>query len=151
MTACRYPGCTTRPTVKVDADEAWCRSHARQEADRLLRQFVMERDQRICQRCGGSAHDAAHLIPRARAPYLHWITQNVVALCRSCHAALDGSPAVRTVWTEARYPMLLERLWTMQLRAEGDGLHVDLGQVIKGLREPELTPAEAARYEAGEW
>ncbi len=151
MRSCRYPGCPTEPRVLVSEEEAWCKRHARSEADRLLRAFVLDRDRRICQRCGGGAHDAAHLIGRGRAPFIHWELENVVALCRPCHVHLDEHPAERDVWIEARFPGVPGRLRALQARAEGQGRSVDLAAVIRGFGERDLTPAEMAAYKSGAW
>lgn len=153
MNECRFPGCRKRVTVQVSDAEWWCDTHARGEADRALRQYVMERDGRVCQRCGGGAHDAMHLIPRGRAPFLHWQPENVVAGCRPCHQALDGSPASREIWTEARWPGRLEWLQTRQLLAERYAVRVDVGAAIRELREgpPVLRPVDVAAYGEGRW
>ena len=150
MSDCRYPGCTTRPTIDVADDEAWCRKHAHWEADRSQRIYVMERDGRECQRCHAPAHDRAHLLPRGNR-YVKYEPENAVALCRPCHVIVDGSPALRTAWVMDRWPGRLERLWNLEAAGERRGDSVDLAAILRGYRETALTPAEMAAYRSGKW
>jgi 5-methylcytosine-specific restriction endonuclease McrA len=87
-TVCAEFGC---PDVAVRYGR--CETHAKAErrrrhestrAWRRLRQAVLDRAGGRCERCGGAAEDAHHLVPRARggADTLG----DLEALCSTCHA-----------------------------------------------------------------
>lgn len=56
---------------------------------RRLRQRVLERDHWTCQYCGGSAHQADHVIPRTKGGGDSEF--NLVAVCRECNKLAAGN------------------------------------------------------------
>ena len=59
---------------------------------RRLRLLVLERDHRMCQRCGGRA-DTVHINPRLGGNHELATLEDCVSLCRACHGRLDGGRA----------------------------------------------------------
>lgn len=56
---------------------------------RTLRSSVLKRDKRICQYCGGLAHQADHVIPRRKGGPDK--LTNLVACCATCNKTAGGS------------------------------------------------------------
>lgn len=85
---CAEPGCPEREHYR-----GRCEAHARAErrrrhettrAWRALRQQVLDRASGRCERCGGMATDAHHVVARAAGG--RDALGNLVALCEDCHA-----------------------------------------------------------------
>jgi hypothetical protein len=83
---------------------------AKKKLDRLYSQLILERDERVCQWCGASAADGAHIdtshiLPRE---YLatRWHPDNAVALCFGCHKrrgkSWHSSPLEAVMWLQAK-------------------------------------------------
>lgn len=59
------------------------------QADKLLQQAVLKRDNGVCQMCGKPASEGHHII-HCRYHTVRWDLSNVVSLCRQCHS-LDST------------------------------------------------------------
>jgi len=128
------------------------------QADKLARQFVLERDGYLCQNCGKWAAplEWAHLVTRA-AKHLRWDPDNAVTLCGAtpvytgCHGYFTAHPVqFRRFVAEHFGPDHYDNLKLRQAQAERRGDKVDVAQVIAFYRE-RLTPAESDRWRNGEW
>ena len=55
---------------------------------------VLKRDHYQCRHCSATNHlDAAHIIPKSRAPTLRYHLSNGITLCRTCHEYFHQHPA----------------------------------------------------------
>jgi 5-methylcytosine-specific restriction protein A len=87
---CSVPGCPNR-IVRYGrcADHAKAerrRRHETTRAWRTLRQRVLDRAHGVCERCGGAATDAHHVV--ARVDGGPDTLGNLAAVCETCHAGL---------------------------------------------------------------
>lgn len=57
-----------------------------------IRQRILERDQHLCRRCGGSAPDTVHHITYADAVILGQDDEKLVAICGGCHNIVHYAP-----------------------------------------------------------
>jgi hypothetical protein len=130
-------------------------------ADKLAREFVLERDGARCVCCGtdafgslgGSWHGSlewAHIISRG-ARHLRWDPDNAVTLCHGDHAYFTDHPVrwrhfIAKTYGGDRWDDLKRR----QAEAERRGDKVDVQAVIAFYRD-RLTPKEADAYRNGEW
>lgn len=60
----------------------------------VLRRKVLLRDRYTCQHCGRFGNNVDHAVPVAQGG-LEWDTDNLQALCRSCHSRKTA----KEVWT----------------------------------------------------
>jgi hypothetical protein len=128
-------------------------------ADKLARDFVLERDGNRCVCCAkrgqndyGTGLDWAHVLSRS-SRYLRWDPDNVILLCGGldgCHGMFTRAPKRFRAFIDQRYPGRWDELTRRRAEAERRGDHVDVQAVIAFYRE-RLTPAESARYWGGEW
>ena len=138
-------GCSRLPTVRIAWDEWYCKTHARETADRLARISVMERDRYTCQRSGLEAHDVHHIFTKAAWPSLRWEPDNLIALTRDAHVWWHANPAEAGSWFAEKFADRWARLHAVRSITR----RFDLADVISGFRE--LTPTEAAAYRDGDW
>jgi hypothetical protein len=125
------------------------------QADRLAREFVLERDGYQCFFCHRTPWTTnylewAHIITRG-ARHLRWDPDNAVILCHGDHAYFTDHPRewrrfVAEKFGSAHWDGLKRR----QAEAEKRGDKVDVAAVIAFYRE-RLTPKEADAYRNGEW
>jgi 5-methylcytosine-specific restriction endonuclease McrA len=57
------------------------------KAFNIFKQIVLERDNFLCQSCGGKASTAHHYFPKSLYLYLYYELLNGFAICVSCHFA----------------------------------------------------------------
>ena len=126
------------------------------QADRLAREFVLERDGYRCQVCGRSRDlEWAHIITRGMGGgnrHLRWDPDNAVTLCHPDHAYFTSVDS-RTwrAWVAEHFGAdHWDGLKRRQAEAERRGDKVDVAAVIAFYRE-RLTPAESERYREGDW
>ena len=121
------------------------------QADKLARQFVLERDGYACVRCEYARElEWAHIISRG-ARYLRWDSDNAVTLCHFDHGYFTGDPrAFRRFIAEKFGPDHYDNLKLRQAQAERRGDKVDVAQVIAFYRS-QLTAQEKQSWESGEW
>ncbi len=108
---CNWPGysCRKQAHVIVNEFERYCKGHATQTADKLVGDFVKDRDGWTCQLVGFNAKPCSspgvywcHLIPKGRYPSIRYEPLNAVTGCRDHHAALDSGEIERRRWIVAR-------------------------------------------------
>jgi hypothetical protein len=127
--------CYRRPSVIVSEDERYCKTHAKDVADRYVGLFVKERDRWTCQnhQCQATHHTAqiqwAHIISRG-APYIRYDPENSIALCARCHQAFTVAPARWDIFLARRYPGLRDKLALLEATHEASGHSVDLAEII---------------------
>lgn len=154
LTGCAwYLGCDVlEATVHVDDLEDYCRPHAMLTADRLAGDYVRERDQNTCQRCGvyGLSLDWAHILGRG-ARYIRHDPENALSLCRQCHERTESRRAEFNAWLDERWPGRRDALH----RQEADGLRsghsLDFAAIIRSFRETTLTRADRRALDSGDW
>lgn len=78
--ACVKRGCKRRPARGTDL----CKTHARQECDRLFSLLVRAKNAGLCIRCGKPATDTSHVLSRRYLP-VRWMLLNAELMCRGCH------------------------------------------------------------------
>ena len=74
----------------------------KRKLDRLFSQYILNRDKRICCRCGKTncKIDTSHIIPR-EILITRWAPSNAVALCFKCHKLIwHKSPVVGVRWLD---------------------------------------------------
>lgn len=80
----------------------------KRKLDREFSKFILNRDNRTCQRCGktainGCKIDVCHIIPREYIE-LRWEPRNAIACCVLCHkwgkAAWHKNPLMSVRWLE---------------------------------------------------
>lgn len=131
--------CRTRPSVTVDEETRYCKTHAKRVADQYVGLFVKERDNWTCQvpHCRRTAHTAqiqwAHIISRG-APYIRYDPENAIALCAGSHQAFTLAPARWDIFLARNYPGLRDRLALREAEGEASGASVDLGAIIRDYR-----------------
>lgn len=133
---CDVRGCTRIAPIVMDTLEAWCKTHAKREADKLARQFVLDRDAWTCQRCGsGGAGVAqwAHILSRS-ALAIRWDPDNSLVLCARCHQFFTLRPIDWQDWVDERYPGRWDLLRARRRNAEARGDKPDYAQIISDLR-----------------
>jgi 5-methylcytosine-specific restriction endonuclease McrA len=65
---------------------------------KTVRRYIKQRDQGICQKCGGIGQEVHHKIPLTLRNYQSELAidpENLVLLCKSCHDAERGAATVR--------------------------------------------------------
>jgi hypothetical protein len=128
--------CKRRAPVIVSETERYCRSHAREMADRAAREFVLKRDWWTCQNCSSGAPGLqwAHVISRG-ARYIRHEPNNAMALCGKCHLNFTLKPALWSVWLATNRPGLHDRMALLEAAGQRSGHTIDLAQVIRDYRE----------------
>jgi 5-methylcytosine-specific restriction endonuclease McrA len=75
--------------------------------DKKFREVINERDNGICQYCGGSGNNVHHIVGR-RNRSLRWFTENSLLLCPGCHTfrtdSFHQNPLTTMKWFEEKYP-----------------------------------------------
>jgi 5-methylcytosine-specific restriction endonuclease McrA len=75
--------------------------------DKLFREKINERDNHICQYCGGPGNNVHHIVGR-RNRSVRWFRDNGLLLCPGCHTFRTSSfhqdPLETTAWFVANYP-----------------------------------------------
>ncbi len=72
--------------------------------DTLVSQYVRERDNWTCQKCGRgreSCIDAAHIMAR-RHKATRYDPENLLSLCRECHSYFTAHPLYFAVWVKEK-------------------------------------------------
>jgi len=125
--------------VQVEAGERYCAGHATDLADKLVGDFVKNRDQHRCvlqsfnrQPCYQPQQVYwCHMIPKGRYRATRWEPDNAVTGCAGHHMAFDNAPIEKDAWCEA---WLGSTRWE-QLRAQARGQKaVDVALVIQAYR-----------------
>ena len=132
---CRVRGCrAASASVRVEADERYCRKHATAVADRACGAFVRARDPRCvaCGSAGGVPWGQAHT---RGMRYVRWDALNSVGLCARCHFAYTRSPARWVKFVERTWPGRWVRILHRELWAERHAGAVDVAEVIRAYRE----------------
>jgi len=57
---------------------------------KVFRLEILERDNNTCQICTGKGNTIHHIKERKDYPELCWQKDNVITVCRGCHANIDG-------------------------------------------------------------
>jgi hypothetical protein len=129
--------CYTRPTVRLNDDERYCKSDARKVADRYVGLFVKERDRWTCQSCSkrveGKDAQYAHVISRG-ARYVQYEPDNAFCLCAGCHFHFTNQPHAWSVWLAVNHPGLHDRMSLLEADGQRSGGSVDLAEVILHFR-----------------
>lgn len=80
---------------------------AQKKLTKLTREFVLERDNNRCQKCGkfvkGNAH-LSHIIPKARGNRLRWEPKNLLIKCFRCHNWWHNNPTESEKWFKKKFP-----------------------------------------------
>lgn len=98
-----WPRCHRQRCNRIATVEGYCKSHAKQECDRMARQVVLERDKHTCQRCGTTeAVQWAHILTRSELS-IRWNPLNSLALCAGCHVYMTHRPVEWMDWVDAHY------------------------------------------------
>ncbi len=110
VTVCNWPGyaCRKEARVVVNEFERYCKTHATQTADKLVGDFVKDRDGWTCRLVGFNDKPCStpgvfwcHIIPKGRYPSIRYEPLNAVTGCRDHHAAFDSSEIERRRWAIA--------------------------------------------------
>ena len=129
--------CKTRPTTFVSDEERYCKTHAKEVADRWVGLAVKERDHWTCQSCSRTAHvveiQYAHVISRG-ARYIQFELENAMALCKDCHYRYTLKPAQWSVFLAETRPGLHDRMALLEAERQRRGGHVDLAELIREYR-----------------
>ena len=103
-----------------------------EEADRLLKQLVLQRDLYRCVMCGRQDRlQVSHLLPKGKYPRLRFELLNTVLMCVGCHLYWwHRNPLEAHEWLDQRFPGRREQLRIMAATAP----KLDLKELIAGLR-----------------
>lgn len=137
---CAYgPRCKKQPRVIVGPEERYCPGHATQVADKLVGDYVKERDLYRCQLT--SFNDSpcyepsvvywCHLIPKGRYYATRWVPVNAVTGCAGHHKSFDTNPLERDEWCRDR--LGAERWDSLRVQAMAQK-SVDVAEVIQRFR-----------------
>lgn len=86
-------------------------SKAKRKLDRIFSGYILNRDKRICQRCGrnGIKIDTSHILPREILS-TRWMPENAIGLCVKCHKygsnSWHKSPIEGYRWLESKFGKL---------------------------------------------
>lgn len=136
--ACTMGRSTHRTHAKyvVGPDERLCVTHAKRIADKLVGDYVKNRDG-VCQNCGTDRNlQWAHIVSRG-APYIRWDLHNAMALCSRCHTNFTIKNHLWIIFLEERSPGLLARLARTEAECEKIGSGIDVAEIIRTFRKVE--------------
>ena len=123
----------------------------RDSLDALFSNFVRERDNYTCQRCGKyyepptRAIHAAHIFSRRHKGTRH-DPLNAISACHGCHAFFTGNPLIFTAWIKKRLGDEQYTLLMYRARKPTKFTKFDLEQIKNGLKIA-LTKLRAERKE----
>jgi len=115
------------------------RSKIKKTLDKLVKDYVKERDNYTCQKCGkkveGSDCHASHIFPVGRCSILEFEPLNMKVLCMSCHLWWwHKNPVEAAAWIEFKFPdrvAILNIMKTVKVKTST----VDLQVLIDGYKQ----------------
>jgi len=99
------------------------RSKIKKELDRLVKEFVKDRDDHICQYCGktvtGVNCHASHILPVGAHPKMQFEPYNMKVLCYHHHINFwHKDPNAASEWFEVKFPGRYGELLAMESKAQ---------------------------------
>lgn len=97
------------------------RSKLTKQLDKLVKDYVKERDNHICQWCGkevyGASCHGSHVYSVGSCPRLRFEPLNLKVLCAYCHRRRwHSSPVEAFQWFESKFPERLKQLNELKLQ-----------------------------------
>jgi 5-methylcytosine-specific restriction endonuclease McrA len=90
------------------------RSKIKKELDKLVKDYVKERDGHICQHCGkkvsGKSCQGSHVFSVGSCSVLQFEPLNIKTLCGHCHLWWHSTPIESGQWFEQKFPERLAQL-----------------------------------------
>lgn len=110
--------------------------------DASCREYVVTRDEHICQWCGklvgGKNCQWSHIITRSEH-LLRWNPVNSVVLCYACHRKWHSNPLIATEWFKNKFPERYEEI--IDLNNKSRPIMVsELEEMLEKFDTPKPTP-----------
>lgn len=90
------------------------RSKIKKELDKLVKDYVKERDNHTCQHCGkivsGKSCQGSHVFSVGSCSVLQFEPLNIKTLCGHCHLWWHSTPIEAAQWFERKFPERLAQL-----------------------------------------